>query len=62
MVPEDDVLDRFKNQAIEPPLVAQAILSTNVRIQSLDGSTRAATLGNCAEPLGLAYIASTTRS
>ena len=62
MVPEDDFLDRFKNEAVEPPLIAQAILSTKVRVQSVDGSTRAATFANCSEALGLAYIASTTRN
>ena len=62
MVPEDDFLDRFKNEAVEPPLIAQAILSTKVRVQSVDGSTRAATFANCSEALGQAYIASTTRN
>jgi hypothetical protein len=62
MVPEDDLLDRFKNQAVEPPLIAQAILSTKVRVQSVDGSTRAATFANCSEALALAYLASTTRN
>jgi hypothetical protein len=62
MVPEDDLLDRFKDQAVEPSLIAQTILSTHVRVQSVDGSTRATTFANCSEALGLAYIASTTRN
>lgn len=62
MVPEDDLLDRFKDQAVDPPLIAQVILSTNVRIQSVDGSTRAAMFANCSDALGLAYLASTTRN
>lgn len=36
MVPEDDLLDRFKDQPVQPPLIAQAILSTSVRVQSVD--------------------------
>jgi hypothetical protein len=62
MVPEDDLLARFKDQAVEPSSIAQAILSTNVLVRSVDGSTRAATLANCSDALGLAYVASTTRN
>ena len=32
MVPEDDLLARFKDQAVEPSSIAQAILSTNVLV------------------------------
>jgi hypothetical protein len=62
MVPEDDLLHRFNDQVVDPALIAEAILTTRVRIQSLDGSTRAAAFANCSEALGLAYVASTTRN
>ena len=62
MVPEDDLLYRFRDQAVDPALIAEAILSTRVRIQSLDGSTHATAFANCSQALGLAYIASTTRN
>jgi hypothetical protein len=62
MVPEDDLLFRFRDQAVDPALIAEAILSTRVRVQSFDGSTRAAAFADCSQALALAYIASTTRN
>jgi len=62
MVPEDDMLSRFNDQAVNPALIAEAILSTRVRVQSIDGSIRATAFGNCSEALGMAYVASTTRN
>jgi hypothetical protein len=62
MVPEDELVFRFNDQAVDPALIAETILSTRVRIQSVDGSTRAEAFANCSEALGLAYLASTTRN
>jgi len=62
MIPEDVVLDRFKDQPVDPPLIAEAILSNTVQVNSVDGSKRRMTLANCSEALGQAYIASTTRN
>lgn len=48
--------------AIRPADVGRAVLSTAVRIRSMDGSITDTTLANCANPLGLAYLTATTKS
>ncbi|HUZ73563.1 MAG TPA: hypothetical protein VMU87_11300 [Stellaceae bacterium] len=62
MVPQGDMLDTFRNQPVDPPLIAQAILSNYVEVHSVDGSKRRVAFAACSEPLGLAYLASTTRN
>jgi hypothetical protein len=62
MVPEDDLLNHYKDHPVDPAAIAQAILSTDVRVHSVDGSLRTTTFANCSELLGLAYLASTTQT
>lgn len=62
MMPQEEVLLRFENAPLDPQALAQAILSTSVQINSLDGTKQRTIFSHCAEYLGLAYITSTTRN
>jgi hypothetical protein len=62
MIPEDDLLNHYKDHPVDPAAIAEAILSTEVRVQSVDGSIRTTSFANCSELLALAYITSTTRT
>lgn len=48
------------NEAINPSLLAQVILSTQVLVNSADGSKETRQFANIAQALGYAYIAATT--
>ena len=48
------------NNTINPSLLAQTILSTNIIIKSIDGSRSSVIFANCAKLLGYAYISATT--
>jgi len=58
---EELVFDRSEMVApIKPALLAQKILTTNVQVNSVDGSKQTMPLARCAKTLGLAYLAATT--
>jgi hypothetical protein len=57
---EDIIFDLVHDAAIDPAAVAQELLSTNVQINSIDGSKTIRTFANCARALGMAYLSATT--
>jgi hypothetical protein len=50
----------LQDSAVDTSLLAQEILSTTVRVDSVDGSQEVVKFAHAAKPLGYAYIAATT--
>ena len=50
----------FEERPVDPSLLAQEILSANVKVNSVDGSQELVKFAHCAQALGYAYLAATT--
>lgn len=56
----EDVI--FQGRPVNPSLLAQEILSTTIKVNSVDGSQEEVRFAHSARPLGCAYISATTSS
>jgi hypothetical protein len=57
---EDIIFKDVREAAIDPTAVAQEILSTNVQINTIDGSKTITNFAKCARALGISYLSATT--
>jgi hypothetical protein len=57
---EDSIFKDVREAAIDPTAVAQEILSTNVQINTIDGSKTITNFAKCARALGISYLSATT--